>query len=74
SDPASVAAFTDIGLPDPRSSGRNLWNMTPANPEWLGVLLKKIIGLAVSAVAASQGAPFWFDLLRRLTRGSSSQS
>jgi hypothetical protein len=71
SDPASVAAFTDIGLPDPRSSGRNLWNMTPANPEWLGVLLKKIIGLAVSAVAASQGAPFWFDLLRRLTRGSS---
>jgi hypothetical protein len=72
SDPAAVAAFTDIGLPDPRSSGRNLWNMSPANPDWLGVLIKKILGLAVSAVAASQGAPFWFDLLRRLTRSSSS--
>lgn len=71
SDPASVAAFTDLGLPDPRTSGRNLWNITPANPYFIETVLQKLIGLILSAIAASQGAPFWFDLLRRITRPSS---
>jgi len=26
----------------------------------------KLIGIAISAFAARQGAPFWFDLLRKL--------
>ncbi|MCI0477775.1 MAG: hypothetical protein L0Y55_16150, partial [Anaerolineales bacterium] len=28
----------------------------------------KVIGMMVTAVAGAQGAPFWFDLLRKLTR------
>jgi hypothetical protein len=33
-----------------------------------GAWLSKIAGLLVSAAAVSLGAPFWFDLLNRLTR------
>lgn len=34
--------------------------------EW-GYLLLKIGGYAISGVAASFGAPFWFDVLKKLT-------
>lgn len=55
---------------DPASDTRNLWNYWPGNnPGWLGLLLQKIIGIAITAVAVMQGAPFWFDLLRRVTGG-----
>ncbi|MGB1287935.1 MAG: hypothetical protein ACPG7F_15455 [Aggregatilineales bacterium] len=50
----------------------NLWNYIPfANPNWLGMWLVKIIGLGATVLALSQGAPFWFSLLRRITGGSS---
>lgn len=56
-----------------RDDGRNLWLYGPANnPDWFGLWLKKAIGLIVTTIAVAQGAPFWFDFLRRLTnRGSS---
>ncbi len=45
---------------------RNLWNFWPANnAEWLSLLVTKIIGIALTTLAVMQGAPFWFDLLRR---------
>lgn len=36
------------------------------NAEWLRDLLLKLAGLIVSAGAISLGAPFWFDLLKRV--------
>jgi hypothetical protein len=33
---------------------------------WLGPVLMKILGLAVTALAGSLGAAFWFDALRRM--------
>ncbi len=63
------------GLPDPRANTRNLWNLIPGNsPDWLGNVLRKFIGWLVTVVALAQGAPFWFDLLRRLTGGNSPSS
>jgi hypothetical protein len=44
---------------------RNFFN--PSNPHWFALWVGKIIGLVASAIAAAQGAPFWFDLLRKLT-------
>ncbi len=68
-----VVASQASGLPNPASNMRNLWNFMPGNnPDWFSLLLQKIIGLAVTTIAVAQGAPFWFDLLKRLTtRGSS---
>jgi hypothetical protein len=41
--------------------------LDPSNPNLATLWLGKIIGLLASAIAAAQGAPFWFDFLRRLT-------
>ncbi len=38
-----------------------------ALPGWLGAWVLKLLGLAVTALAVSLGAPFWFDLLNRLS-------
>ncbi len=56
-----------------RDDGRNLWLYSPANnPDWLGLWLRKAVGLIVTTIAVAQGAPFWFDFLRRITnRGGS---
>ncbi len=44
----------------------------PGNsPDWLSNILKKVVGLIVTMIAVAQGAPFWFDLLQRLTGGNS---
>jgi hypothetical protein len=52
---------------------RNLWNLLPTNnPDWLGMILWKLAGYAVTIIAIAQGAPFWFELLNRLARGRSS--
>ena len=65
-----VATSQLAGLPDPRSNLRNLWNFLPGNnPDWLSNLVKKLIGLVATMIAVAQGAPFWFDLLRRLSGG-----
>lgn len=51
---------------------RNLWNLGPANNGgWFGLLIRKFIGWALTVIAISQGAPFWFDLLNRIARGRS---
>ncbi len=61
----------DAGAPDVgRDEGRNLWLYGPANnPDWLGLWLRKAVGLLMTTLAVAQGAPFWFDFLRRLTGG-----
>jgi hypothetical protein len=69
----NATASTDIIVLDSgRSDARNLWMLWPGNnPDWLGLWIKKIIGIVVTMIAVAQGAPFWFDLLRKLTRGGS---
>jgi hypothetical protein len=53
------------------SSMRNIWLLGPSNnPDWFGLLIKKLIGIAATVIAIGQGAPFWFDLIRRLVRPS----
>jgi hypothetical protein len=61
-------------LQDDRLSPRNLWDFVPTNnPEgFLELWFLKLIGLGLTTLALAQGAPFWFDLLRKLTRGGSS--
>ncbi|MFZ4826608.1 MAG: hypothetical protein ACOYLB_04575 [Phototrophicaceae bacterium] len=57
---------------------RNLYALV--NPfsggNWLFRMVSKIFGLLLTAFAVAQGAPFWFDILRRLTnpQGSGSSS
>ncbi len=40
------------------------WEATPKKEEWVN----KIIGLLLTALAVSLGAPFWFDVLNRVTK------
>lgn len=57
-----------VGSISPLEDTRNLWNLTPANnPNWAMLFLQKVIGLALTTIAVMQGAPFWFDLLRKTT-------
>lgn len=52
-------------------SMRNIWLLTPENnPDWLGLIVRKLIGMAITVIAIGQGAPFWFDLIRRLVKPS----
>lgn len=67
----TIQAQLDAGLPDPRENSRNFWTLLPGSGNWLTNLIWKVIGLLVTAIAAAQGAPFWFDLLKRLTGGTS---
>jgi hypothetical protein len=64
-DPADSSALKA------REDSRNLWNYAPGNnPEtWFLMLLKKLAGIALTTIAVSQGAPFWFDLMNRIARG-----
>ena len=48
-----------IGWPDPR--------MPDPSKNDIGFWVKKIIGILISAFAVSQGAPFWFDMLNKVT-------
>jgi hypothetical protein len=40
--------------------------LTPSQPESSTSFLVKLLGIAITAVAARQGAPFWFDMLKRV--------
>lgn len=60
-----VALSQEVGLASPYTNTRNLWNLM--RPDF-SLLLQKIIGILATAIAAAQGAPFWFDLLNRVTR------
>ena len=49
------------------ASMRNIWLLNPDNnPDWFGLIVRKLIGMVVTIIAIGQGAPFWFDLIRRL--------
>jgi hypothetical protein len=53
--------FQQLGLP----LG---WESTPKKEEWVN----KVIGLLLTALAISLGAPFWFDILDKITKIRSS--
>ncbi|MCS6835473.1 MAG: hypothetical protein NZ750_05585 [Anaerolineae bacterium] len=62
-DVSTEGFFNDTG---------NIWNLLPligSNPYWFSLLMTKLVGLAVTIIAISQGAPFWFDILNRVARG-----
>ena len=61
------ATAVDTALSNPREDTRNLWNLLPGNnSSWFGLLLGKALGLVLTTLAVMQGAPFWFDLLKRV--------
>ena len=65
---AGTSGAVDIALTNPRQDTRNLWNLLPGNNEsWFGLLLQKLLGLVLTTLAVMQGAPFWFDLLKRVS-------
>lgn len=70
--------YQDLSTIDPAAPGsailfadtNNLWNYLPGNNSaLLSLLLNKLLGLAATTIAIAQGAPFWFNLLNRLTGG-----
>lgn len=48
------------------------WPEEPDTEEGLWWYLRKLAGLAITGFGVSQGAPFWFDLLNRITNLRSS--
>jgi len=45
------------------------WATRPREqPAGFGDYISKLVGWLITALAAAQGAPFWFDLLRKLTQ------
>ena len=42
--------------------------------DWVSFIFLKVLGLGITAVAVSQGASFWYDLLKKLTSPSTSTS
>lgn len=68
--PIAAEVNQDLALSADRLNPRNLWQFWPPNNPggWLELWFLKIIGIALTTIALSQGAPFWFDLLRKLTR------
>ena len=52
-----------------RQNPSNLWNYSPVNNPggWLQLLVVKAIGCIATMIAIAQGAPFWFNILNRLT-------
>ncbi|MFZ4813430.1 MAG: hypothetical protein ACOYL5_02760 [Phototrophicaceae bacterium] len=64
----AVAQGASAALYDPLKDTRNLYNIVPfVSPNWLVNLLVKLAGLFVTAFGVAQGAPFWFDVLRRIS-------
>lgn len=66
---AMIQESRALGISDPTENARNLWNFVPGNSDsWLWLWLQKLMGIAGTTLAIAQGAPFWFDILNRLTR------
>jgi hypothetical protein len=75
-EPIRTEVNPELALSVDRLDPRNLWKFWPPNnPDgWLELWLFKIAGIALTTIALSQGAPFWFDLLRKLTRSGSNNN
>jgi hypothetical protein len=75
-EPITTDVDPELALSVDRLDPRNLWQFWPPNnPDgWLELWFYKIAGIALTTIALSQGAPFWFDLLRKLTRNNSGDS
>ncbi|NDJ59828.1 MAG: hypothetical protein GYB67_01815 [Chloroflexi bacterium] len=62
-------------MPAACNDRRNLLLMIPGySRDYIGFVLSKLLGWAITTIAIAQGAPFWFDLLNRLVRGRSQRS
>jgi hypothetical protein len=71
--PDITALFNQLG---PLSFRIGWWQSqslpAPKNfSDWLTIILLKILGLGITAVAVSQGSSFWYDLLKKATGTSS---
>jgi hypothetical protein len=58
----------NVGLPLGPTGWGDFWNKTPNGWDYL----LKVIGLLVSIIAISLGAPFWFDVLNKISNLRSS--
>jgi hypothetical protein len=62
-----VSDGVTIDIYDPLSDDRNLYRLfAVTSPGWFGFVAGKLLGLLITAIAIAQGAPFWFDILRRI--------
>jgi hypothetical protein len=67
-DPAEGGRETLVTFYNPLEDSRNLYNLIPfVAPNWFWNITIKVAGLLVTAFAVAQGAPFWFDVLRRIS-------
>ena len=65
-----IETSREVGISNPRSNPRNLWNYVPGHNDTnttLALWFQKLIGFIATTIAAAQGAPFWFDILNKLT-------
>ncbi len=66
--PISFGSERVFGLPGLDENGQpicaRITNLPRSTDEWV----MKVIGLLVTGAAAAQGAPFWFDILKRLVQ------
>jgi hypothetical protein len=60
-----VKAGLVFGIPIPDNQGQPVCNGIKNLPVDLNSWLAKILGLLITGAAASQGAPFWFDILKK---------
>jgi hypothetical protein len=63
---ATLARLNDLSLP----VGWNEKTIPGNGQEWA----TKVLGILLSAAAAAQGSPFWFDILKKLVSGRSQSS
>jgi hypothetical protein len=67
--------LTDLGALSFRIGWWQLKNAPPISNfgGWFSYVASKFAGLAITAVAVSQGSSFWYDLLKKLTGSTSSK-
>ncbi len=56
----------DLGFGDQTMPALRAWTLPPWDRTKVWFLLEKLLGLALTAIAISMGAPFWFDMLNKL--------
>jgi len=68
----NVGEGRTITVYDPLTDQRNLYRfLAVGDSGWFGYVISKLGGLAITSIAVAQGAPFWFDVLRRVAGKSS---